>query len=54
MPAIMYVFKTEKVFELLYKGNGFGIGIQLRNNVITLEYGSVILELPTLCPPFCP
>lgn len=50
---IMRVFRILKVEELLKLGNSEITEIELRNEVLDLKNGELILELGMPCPPYC-
>ncbi|MCB0745373.1 MAG: hypothetical protein KDC67_15805 [Ignavibacteriae bacterium] len=50
---VFHIFTKNKVVELLAKGNGGQILVQRRKEVLTVNYGTLTLEMAMNCPPFC-
>lgn len=51
---IFNLFSKSKVVELLNMDSLTNINIELRQNTLTITYGTNTLEFALWCPPFCP
>lgn len=49
----MHVFSKSKVLELLKTSKSFYVKIQLRGDILSIQYGTFVLEMAMWCPPYC-
>lgn len=51
---VFSVYSVSVINELITNGNETSVSIEQRQNVLSISYGQMTMEVGGLCPPICP